>query len=89
MVRGMALRYAISRLRWSMMSPFEILKSIKGVELAFFSIMLIASQWFYVSLANDSDAGFQLYASAWFMSIFTALTVIKFSRILQGLFRKS
>lgn len=71
------------------MSPLEILKSIKGVELAFFSIMLITSQWFYVSLANNPDAGFQLYASAWFMSVLTALTVIKFSRMLQGLFRES
>lgn len=71
-----------------MRAMVEMLSSIKGFELVFFGILLIACQYFYVSLASNPNAEFQLYASAWFMAILTAMTAIKVSRLTRAMLSK-
>lgn len=71
-----------------MKSMFELLESIKGFEGVVFVILLIACQYFYVSLSNDPDPGFELFASAWFMAVLTAMTAIKVSRLTRALLSK-
>jgi hypothetical protein len=71
-----------------MRAMVEMLNSIKGFELAFFGILLVACQYFYVVLASNPDAGFQLYASAWVMAVLTAMTAIKVSRLARALLSK-
>jgi len=71
-----------------MRAMFKMLSSIKGFELVFFGTLLIACQCFYVSLASNPDAGFQFYASAWVMAVFTAMTVIKVSRLAKAAISK-
>lgn len=66
-----------------MTAMLNMLRSLKGIELALFSILLIACQYFYVSLARNTEAGFELYASAWFMAVLTAMTLIKASRLIR------
>ena len=72
-----------------MRAMLDMLNSIKGFELVLFGILLVACQYFYVSLASYPKAGFQLYASAWFMAVMTAMVAIKLIRLVKALVSKT
>ncbi|MEY5007169.1 MAG: hypothetical protein RL764_485 [Pseudomonadota bacterium] len=66
-----------------MINFLSLLRSIKGPSLWLFGALALGFQIFYVRLADDPNAGFQLYAASWCMSLLSALSVIKALRLLQ------
>jgi hypothetical protein len=58
----------------------QLLDSIRGFDLVLFSVLLVAFEFVYVRIAHQPNAGFQLYAASWGMSVLTSLLIIKIVR---------
>ena len=62
----------------------DLIDSIRGFELILFSVLLVVFEFIYVKIANQPNAGFQLYAASWAMAVLTSLAVIKILRRVRG-----